>query len=144
MPPPAPGAPTPAHDGEREDEAGWQDKMEGWDGGTSGEEPNWATWLAYDEARFPPLARARHAGLCAVLKVVKRRLSAAKQHAADVLSWEETVIAKEALQLWELLDDVAIRVTTTALDSVRRERLAQDARFVADGGPPLNPHRPLA
>ncbi|GAA6045524.1 hypothetical protein JCM8097_007240 [Rhodosporidiobolus ruineniae] len=79
----------------------------------------------------------------AVLQVVKRRLSAAKQHAADVHSWEDMVAAEEALQLWELLDDVAVRVTSTALDSVRRERLAQDARFVADGGPPLNPHRPF-
>ncbi|GAA6044939.1 hypothetical protein JCM8097_008570 [Rhodosporidiobolus ruineniae] len=93
---------------------------------------------------YPPLARARQAGLRTVLNVVKRRLSAAKQHAANVLSREETIAAEEAVQLWELLDDVAVRVNATALDSVRRERLAQDARFVADGGPLLDPHRPSA
>ncbi|GAA6044852.1 hypothetical protein JCM8097_007498 [Rhodosporidiobolus ruineniae] len=104
--------------------------------------PDWTTWVLDDEARYPPLARARLAGLRAVLQAVKRRLSAAKQHAADVLSREETISAEEALQLWELLDDVAVRVASTALDSVRRERLAQDARFVTDGGPPLDPYRP--
>ncbi|GAA6044727.1 hypothetical protein JCM8097_005305 [Rhodosporidiobolus ruineniae] len=46
--------------------------------------------------------------------------------------------------LWELLDDVAIHVTATTLDSVRQERLAQDARCVANGGPLLDPHRPIA
>ncbi|GAA6044449.1 hypothetical protein JCM8097_004729, partial [Rhodosporidiobolus ruineniae] len=105
--------------------------------------PDWTAWVLADEARYPPLARARHAGVRAVLHAVKRRLSAAKQHAADVLSREETIAAEEAVQLWELLDDVAVRVTTTALDSVWRERLAQDARFVADSGPPFDPYRPF-
>ncbi|GAA6044470.1 hypothetical protein JCM8097_000339 [Rhodosporidiobolus ruineniae] len=89
-----------------------------------------------EDERKPQVKRMQNA--------IKRRLSAAKQHAANVLSREETIAAEEALQLWELLDDVAVRVTSTALDRVRRERLAQDARFVADGGPPLDPHRLVA
>ncbi|GAA6045134.1 hypothetical protein JCM8097_008856, partial [Rhodosporidiobolus ruineniae] len=123
---------------------GWSDEMEEWGRASDGSDrPDWTAWVLDDEARYPPLARARHAGLHAVLNIVKRHLSAAKEHAADVLSWEETVAAEEAVQLWELLDDVAVRVTSTALDSIRRERATQDARFVADGGPRLHPHRPF-
>ncbi|GAA6044433.1 hypothetical protein JCM8097_008587 [Rhodosporidiobolus ruineniae] len=123
---------------------GWSDEMEEWGGASDGSAgPDWTAWVLDDEVRYPPLARARHAGLHAVLNIIKRHLSAAKDHAADVLSWEETVAAEEAVQLWELFDDVAVRVTSTALDSIRRERAAQDARFVADGGPRLHPHRPF-
>ncbi|GAA6044453.1 hypothetical protein JCM8097_004733 [Rhodosporidiobolus ruineniae] len=139
------GAPTSAPEDESSgDGAGWLDKLEAWGSEESGGEPDWTTWVLDDEARYPPLARARHAGLRDVLQVVKRHLSAAKEHAADVLSREDTVAAEEALQLSELLDDIAVQLTSTALDSIRCERLAQDAHFVANGGQPLDLHQPLA